>query len=209
MESFAVNPNITMYDGKGYHIKVTDSKNELNSFNNSNIPIVGLGECETLLKNANSISLELSLIILKYEKTSSESGNTKNFKFEVFHPITFEKLDISICENTTVDIYIPLAMSEEQEDLYKSLLDQGYDPFDLNDKFYREICTPYTSENGTDVLLDEREEFVYSTVVNESACMGNCKYSSYSLDNKYLKCECEVNSTYVTLDVKHISGENI
>ena len=72
MESFAVNSNITMYDGKDYHIKVTDSKNEMNSFNNSKIPIVGLGECETLLKNANNISLELSLIILKYEKTSSE-----------------------------------------------------------------------------------------------------------------------------------------
>ena len=29
------------------------------------------------------------------------------------------------------------------------------------------------------------------------------------MDNKYIKCECGVNSTYVTLDIKHISGENI
>ena len=36
------------------------------------------------------------------------------------------------------------------------------DPFDINDRFYREICTQYESENGTDVLLDTREEYYYS-----------------------------------------------
>ena len=39
--------------------------------------------------------------------------------------------------------------------------------------------------------------------------MSNCEYASYSLDTKYMKCECPVNNTYTTLDIKHISGENI
>ena len=152
----------------------------------------------------------MSLIIIEIEKTNTpESDTDKNFQFDIYNQLNREKLDISICKNTTIDMYVPLVMSEEQEDIYQNFLDQGYDPFDLNDKFYREICTPYTSENGTDVLLDDREEYVFSTVINESACMGNCQYSSYSLDNKYVKCECEVNNTFVTLDIKHISGENI
>ena len=54
--------------------------------------------------------------------------------------------------------------------MYKDLLDQGYDPLDLDDKFYREICTPYKSENGTDVLLDEREKYIYSTIESEMSC---------------------------------------
>ena len=100
-------------------------------------------------------------------------------------------------------------MSEENEKIYKELVNEGYEPFDLSDKFYREICTPYTSENGTDVLLDEREEFVYTTLTDDNLCAGNCKYISYSLDSKYMKYECPVNNTYTTFDVKHISGDNI
>ena len=42
--------------------------------------------------------------------------------------------------------------------------------YDENGKFYREICTPYNSENGTDVLLDDREEYIYSTIESEMAC---------------------------------------
>ena len=64
-------------------------------------------------------------------------------------------------------------------------------------------------KNGTDVLLDEREEFVYNTIMNESGCLGDCEYVSYSLDTKYMKCECPPNNTYTTLNIKHISGENI
>ena len=31
------------------------------------------------------------------------------------------------------------------------LKEQGYNLFDKNDKFYKDICIPYKSENGTDV----------------------------------------------------------
>ena len=40
-------------------------------------------------------------------------------------------------------------------------------------------------------------------------CQNNCQYSSYSLDTKYLKCECGYNQTLINLDLKHISKENI
>ena len=45
--------------------------------------------------------------------------------------------------------------------------------------------------------------------MNESGCLGDCEYVSYSLDTKYMKCECPVNNTYTTLNIKHISSENI
>ena len=102
-----------------------------------------------------------------------------------------------------------MALNEEQEEIYNQLVEQGYDPFDLYDKFYREICTPYTSENGTDVLLDDREEFVYTSLVNKSLCPSGCGYSEYSLNTKYIKCECNTNNTdIVTLDIDHLSGKN-
>ena len=170
------------------------------------MPVIDLGECENILKRANNISLDTSLIILELEKRDSSD---KNMQFEVFNPFTFHKLNLSVCDNTTIDLYVPLILSEEKEEEYKSVINQGYDPFDLNDKFYREICTPYKSENGTDVLLDDREEYIYSSSGNQSNCPEGCDYSSYSLDNKYIKCECDLNNTYVTLNIKHINGENI
>ena len=45
--------------------------------------------------------------------------------------------------------------------------------------------------------------------MNESGCLGDCEYVSYSLDTKYMKCECGKNRTSVTLDLKHLSKSNI
>ena len=149
------------------------------------------------------------MIILKFIKGDNSNGETQPFQFEVYHPIEHYKLNLSYCENTTVDVYVPLDLGEDLEEIYNNLQEQGYDPFDLNDKFYREICTPYTSENGTDVLLDDREEFVYSSLVNASLCPEGCGYSEYDLGKKYIKCECGTNNTdIVTLDIEHISANN-
>ena len=42
--------------------------------------------------------------------------------------------------------------------LYNELKDLGYNLFDSNDKFYNDICIPYTSPNGTDILLSDRKK---------------------------------------------------
>ena len=210
---YAENSQMKEFKTQNYKAQVGNTSSEMTFLNPENdMPVIDLGYCETLLKEANGIPLDQSLIMIKIENTQEDNINDQKNKIldvDVFDPITLKKLNLSICDNTTIDVYTPLIMSETNEEIYKNLIDEGYDPFDLSDKFYREICTPYTSENGTDVLLDEREEFVYSTIINESRCMGNCEYASYSLDTKYMKCECPVNNTYTTLDIKHISGENI
>ena len=154
--------------------------------NSNGLSLIDLGECEILLKKANDIPLYSELIIFKKQKKDADTSE-KDVQFDVYNPITFQKLDLSICENTTYDLYIPLSLSDELEQICESFLDQGYNPFDLGDKFYREICTPYNSENGTDVLLDDREEFFYYPLAEQMVCQNNCVYSSYSLDSKYIK----------------------
>ena len=166
-------------------------------------------ECENILREIYDIDMDLPLIVLKYMNDDA-SGIEQTFQYQIFHPITREKLNLSYCENTTVDVYVPFELTEEQESLYNNLIDQGYDPMDLNDRFYREICTPYTSENGTDVLLDDREEFIYSSIVNATLCPVGCDYIEFYANKKYIKCECGANnSDIVTLDIEHLSGENV
>ena len=199
--------SVLITGSNGFNFQVTSTKNEIKSFS-SNYSSINLGECENILKETYNIDKNMSLILLKFMKKDTKEGE-QTFQYEIIHPITGETLNKSLCENTTVDVYVPFILDEEKEELYNNLLNQGYDPLDLNDKFYREICTPYTSENGTDVLLDDREEFVYSSLVNASLCPDGCDYSEYYTDKKFIKCECGTNNTeIVTLDIEHLSGNN-
>ena len=204
--SDGLNTEINALDG--YAFQFTNSLNQLVS-NDSRFSNIDLGECEALLKTTYSIDPNLSLIFFKYERVGS-IGSERDIQYEVYHPITYEKLNLSICEDIKVTLTIPIEISDELAEMIQNIIDQGYNPFDLNDKFYREICTPYNSENGTDVLLDDREEYIYSTITNETQCPSGCSMSSYSLDSKYITCECNANDTgIVALDLNHISGQNI
>ena len=70
--------------------------------------------------------------------------------------------------------------------------------------------SPYNSENGTDVLLDDREEFIYTSLVNKSVCPSGCNYSEMVFDKKYIKCECDMNTVGIeVLDLENINAENV
>ena len=210
ISTYCINGSSVFIAGSnGFAFQVSNTKNEILSLgNDKDFSSIDMAECENILKEVYHIDKSLSLILLKFMKTDT-NGESQTFQYEVYDPITSKKLNLSYCENTTVDVYVPLNLSEEKEEVYNNLKEQGYDPFDLNDKFYREICTPYTSENGTDVLLDDREEFVYSSLVNNSLCPENCDYSEYHSNKKYIKCECGTNNTdIVTLDLDNLNTNN-
>ena len=208
-ESYAEDKEAKVFrDGENNALRVSDTKNEMKNFDSSNgLSLVDLGECENLLREAYNIPLDKELIIIKKERTDVDVSD-KDVQFDIFNPENNQKLDMEICENTTVDLYVPKQLSEEEEKLINDLKDQGYDLFDLGDKFYREICTPYNSENGTDVLLDDREEFFYYPIAEKMVCQNNCEYSSYSMNTKYIKCECGKNAKRVALDLKHLNKDN-
>ena len=71
--------------------------------------------------------------------------------------------------------------------------EQGYNLFDRNDKFYWDICTPYKSIDGTDVILTDRINDIYEE--NKLTCQNDCEFSDYLPDFKYMKCECNVTNT--------------
>ena len=208
LSRFPPNGDSIIYKGKNdYNFQVTTAANELDHLKNaSDLMVIDLGDCEQKLREAYGITGNLSLIIYKFYK-DTRLAKDRELQFEVYNPYNFSRLNLSVCDS--IDVYTPVDLNQDPN-IYQNILDQGYDPFDLNDKFYREICTQYESENGTDVLLDAREEYYYSPIVNETSCQGNCHYSAYSLDSKYLICECDANTDgIVTLDVKHIDEKNV
>ena len=189
-------------------VQITTDENEKNIIDNNEantngLSVLDLKECEEILREKNNISKKYSLIILKFEKRS-KNINEKNIQYEIYHPLTKTKLDLSYCSN--IDINIPLTLDEDQKNLYSNLKEKGYDLFNIKDPFYQDICTPYKTKDDTDILLADRQNDIYD---KNLSCQNNCNYSSYSEKTQYLKCICEINNKNITLDeVKDIVYES-
>ena len=185
---------ITLKDENNFTFELTTINNEMNSFKSgikTGLSIINFEKCAEVLKSENNIEPDVDLVVVKYENEDSEkNGNDKSVQYEIYPPGSNEKLNLSACSNTNFDIYIPVQLDEETQKLYEDLKAQGYDLFDKNDKFYTDICTPYKSENGTDILLSDRYNDIF--LKNQLSCQDNCEYSDYSPDSQYLKCECKI-----------------
>ena len=77
----------------------------------------------------------------------------------------------------------------------------GYDLFNESDSFYTDICTTYTSENGTDMTLEDRKKQIFGNCGNLSLCQSGCNLNSYNSSTKKANCICspQVEATKPTL----------
>ena len=168
-----------------------------------NISSIDLKECENKLKKAYSLDEEESLIIYKID-IKSEDKTTTYVKYEIYNPINLEKLNLSYCEDTEIIINIPADLDPKTIALYESLDDSGYNLFDTNDSFYNDICTPYKSENGTDLIILDRKALLYKAADNLTICQSGCELSSYNTINKKVSCECSVHEKEIKPTLKEM-----
>ena len=178
----------------GLYFQLTTFKNQMEVLNGTipntnNLSIIDLGECADILIKENNLREDTDLIILKLENTTLIS-NEKSIQYEIYAPGQSQKLDLSVCSKTKIDILYPIELDEETKKIYDDLKSQGYDLFDKNSKFYKDICTPYKSEDGTDVILADRNNDFFAK--HEIICQSNCDYSSYSTDSSFVNCQCNV-----------------
>ena len=176
--------------GSNITYQLTTTENQKNSNHNSNVSVIDLGECEKIIKkNISYEDDQTPLLILKIDIKKNE---TTAVEYEVYNPYTREKIDLSICSDTTISIYAPVNLNDEETSLYNNLNEQGYDLFDVNDSFYIDPCSPYTSTNGTDVSLIDRKDYYYNEDI--VLCEDNCKYIEVNTGTQKVYCECSVKS---------------
>ena len=77
-----------------------------------------------------------------------------------------------------------------------------YNLFDSSDDFYNDICTPYTTETGTDLSLSDRKELL----ANASAlfCQVGCTFQSYNSTIKKAKCDCTIQQEDTDVNTENI-----
>ena len=156
---------------------------------NKEISTIDLGDCELKLKQQNKISEEEELIIIKVD---IKEGTSTYVQYEVYDPVSLEKLNLTICKEDTILIDLPVTLDEEINLLFNSFDNSGYSLYDLNDSFYNDVCTKYTSINNTDLTLSDRKEEIYDKASNLSFCQNGCIFQSYNSTNKKAKCNCQV-----------------
>ena len=126
------------------------------------------------------------MILFKYEYLFSDLL-IPYIGFELFHPYTGKKLDISICENTNINYYIPVNINEDKLYIYNK-----------SDDYYKDRCLPATTENGTDVILyDRKNEFNNKHL---SVCAKGCNFIQYNSTTKNVLCECNAESNPLELN---------
>ena len=177
------NTNIVI-NGNNIVYQITSSE-AMDENINKNISYIDFGECEEKIKKVFGIDY---IIILKMDIFSTTSSNII-MKYEVYNPDTLEKIDLSICNDMTINTYLPYTIPDEDLDLFIKLQELGYDLYNPNDSFYNDFCTSYTTDNKTDVLLSDRRLDYFSNI---SFCEEGCTYKSYNYTNKKVQCECQV-----------------
>ena len=179
-----------------YEITSTSSNND-----HQNISKIDFGECENILKKEYSINY---LLVFKMDVKLNDSYPTK-VEYEVYSPKTKEKLDLTLCENSQIDVYVPINLDNYTNNLYNLMSKNGFDILNKEDSFYNDICTPFTSDDGTDITLNDRQNTYYNE--NIALCENNCVYSFYNNSNGKIKCECPIKNEIS--EIKTISFDKI
>ena len=131
----------------------------------------------------------------------SDDNEFTYIQYEIYNPNTLEILNLDICKNLFISINSPIILSSDIEYLYNSLNKSGYNLFNSNDSFYKDICSPYTSENGTDVPMEDRQNKLFNDINNKSLCQNNCKFVYYNITSKKSKCDCDIQNETIKTNI--------
>ena len=169
--------------GKNIAYEVFNSKN--NKYQ-ENLSYLDFEECEKKLLQEYGIEY---LYVLKIDIRINNTDPTI-VNIQAFDPDNKNELDLSKCGN--INIELPSYLDLDTINDYIKAQERDYDILNINDPFYRDICTPFTSEYNTDISLEDRKERYFKEKEFLNLCQDGCEYKSYDLDTKRIKCECTI-----------------
>ena len=177
-------------------ITFTTTQNQKNNENN-NMTRIDLGECEILLRNFYNISINETLYLKKID-IIQEGMKTLKVEYDVYAKLNGKnliKLNLTVCEKSKISISIPIIINEDLDILNSS------------SEYYNDICYTTTTEDGTDILLKDRQrEFIDQ---NKMICQEDCGFSEYNYDTSVAKCSCDVKESSKSFADMNINKEAI
>ena len=180
-----INEEITI-NGNNITIQATTTSNQKYYIDNkikTNLSIIDLTDCE------KNLGIDKPLIILKMDIIKNESF-VPQVEYLIINPYSHEIMDLSLCKNSKIDIYVSFDISEENIILYNFANNQGYNILDPLDSFYNDICTPFNSIDNTDVLIIDRKKDYFND--NYTICEEGCEFNNIYINLNKVKCKCKI-----------------
>ena len=185
------------------NVKFQISTLEEQKNNHPNISVIDLNECEDLLKAQEGLTEDQELIVLKTD-IKSDDLSTTYVQYEIYSPKTLTVVSLEICQNVSISVSVPVSLDENTKAMYNSLSKSGYNLYNINDSFYNDICTTYTTENGTDLTLADRKNLIYDKKSNVTMCQDDCTFEFYNLTTQRAQCDCSIQIKETVTDVNKI-----
>ena len=164
-----------IYQEEEFTVTFTSSENQKNNINN-NMTKIDLGQCEMELRNFYNLSDNKTLFMKKID-INIPGMKIPKVLFDVYCKLddtNLIKLNLSSCQNSRVEISIPIKITENLDKLNSS------------SAYYNDICYITTSECGTDISLEDRKkDFVEE---NKTICQEDCYFSEYDPETYNAKC---------------------
>ena len=183
------NSDIEIKSENNYTIYCYSSKSDINNLIrlNPNLYFINLKECGNKLIKENDLDENSDLLII----INDQQNNRSNFFYEIYTRNGVKISDLSVCENTKIEVSSPIFnLKEANYEKAIILHNQGYDIYNMWSNFYYDFCTSaYIEEN--DLTLNVRQQEIFPN--NVSICMNGCSYNGIDLDIKRFYCLCSPN----------------
>ena len=127
------------------------------NINDDNSTNVFLGGCKDILKEKYNLQENEILLMLKLD-LFKQNSSTPLVEYEIYNYNNSQKLNLEYCKDIKINVFFPIQLDNRTIILYNNLNLSGYNLFDSNDSFYNDICSVFTTINGTDITLIDRKK---------------------------------------------------
>ena len=198
-----INDNITL---TLYNVGVKNMNNTYLDQLKLDIFKVNLSDCyEKIIKKYN-ITEDLVYGQIDFK------DNSNKIYYILYDPKTNKIINMDICENMEITVSKNIELTEELKNIIINANEQGYNIADINDPFYNDVCTSYTTSNGTDITITDRITDIYGENFGEFINYDECNFESFNLNetSATLICKSKTKSNNSTedkntsLDIKQI-----
>ena len=193
-----------IYEIYGYDYNVKISPIKMKEHKNI-FTYIDFSTCEDKLRSHYKLSEDDLLTIFQMEiNNTNEYSLTNKIEYVVYNEKK-QLLNLSLCSEEPIKIYYNIANSTSLNiSSIQKFANLGVDIFNIKDKFFNDICQPY-SEGDSDLILKDRVNDIYQ---NYSICDSNCQYENIDIQNMSIVCSCSV-KTEVETELEEPTFHNI
>ena len=172
---------------------------------NLNITTIDYDSCINQLKIDNNIDENKEIVIAIIDIINGDNPITS---FGFFDPDTGAKLNASkSCSDKNVIMYENIINILNDPTALYLMREQQINIFDLNNKFYKDICFHFDSPNGKDATLQDRIKTFYPNI---TLCDEHCKNKGINMTTMKAICECTFQDLLsINLFQNDLIGDNV